>query len=89
MKRSFFLSSYSVTVRVRHEIAAVHLHQVGFDEKAGFAASAAAYHQHVFVPRRLGVFGTVGHHEPLGLGENDVVLKLRIDVRGDILGLAP
>mgnify|MGYP002109329490 CR=1 FL=1 len=67
----------------------MHLHQIGFDEKAGFAAAGAAYHQHVFVPRRLGVFGTVGHHEPLGLGENDVVLKLRIDVRGDILGLAP
>ena len=65
------------------------MHEVWLNEKPRLAAAGAAYHQHVFVPRRLGVFGAVGHHEPLGLGENDVVLKLRIDVRGDILGLAP
>ena len=89
MKRSFFLSSYSVTVRIGDNVGTVKLHEVGLDEKPRLAAAGAAHHQHVFVPRRLGVFGTVGHHEPLGLGENDVVLKLRIDVRGDILGLAP
>ena len=65
------------------------MHEIWLNEKPRLAAAGAAYHQHVFVPRRLGVFGTVGHHEPLGLGENDVVLKLRIDVRGDILGPAP
>ena len=65
------------------------MHEIWLNEKPRLAAAGAAHHQHVFVPRRLGVFGTVGHHEPLGLGENDVVLKLRIDVRGDILGLAP
>ena len=65
------------------------MHEIWLNEKPRLAAAGAAHHQHVFVPRRLGVFGTVGHHEPLSLGENDVVLKLRIDVRGDILGLAP
>ena len=89
MKRSFFLSSYSVTVWVCYNIATVHLHKVRLDEKPRLAAAGAAHHQHVLIPRRLGVFGAVGHHEPLCPGENDVVLKLRIDVRGDILGLAP
>ena len=65
------------------------MHEIWLNEKPRLAAAGAAHHQHVLIPRRLGVFGTVGHHEPLGLGENDVVLKLRIDVRGDILGLAP
>ena len=89
VKHTLCLSAYSITVRVRHKIAAVHLHQVGFDEKAGFAASAAAHHQHVFVPCVLRLLRAAVHHQPFRLCEQHIVFKHRVDVRAYIVGAAP
>ena len=65
------------------------LHEIGFNEKARLAAAGAADDQHVFIPRRLRVFGTIVHGQALGLGENDVVLKGRIDIGGNVGGGSP
>ena len=67
----------------------MHLHQVGFDEKAGFAASAAAHHQHVFVPCVLRLLRAAVHHQPFRLCEQHIVFKHRVDVRAYIVGAAP
>jgi hypothetical protein len=45
----------------------VHLHEIWFDEKSSFAASAPANDKHVFVPGVGGVRGAVVHGEPFGL----------------------
>ena len=42
MKRSFFLSSYSVTVRVKNYEAGVRLHQIRFAVKAGLTGTGTA-----------------------------------------------
>ena len=65
------------------------LHEVGLDVKPGLAAAGAADHQHIFVPGRLGVFGPPGHGQAFGLGQQDVVFKLGVDVGGNVLGGAP
>lgn len=61
MKRSLFLSSYSVTVGVsNHKRAPLRfgtLHDVRLDEKACFAAAGTADDQYVLVPRVLGFAG--------------------------------
>ena len=65
------------------------LHEVGLDVKPRLAAAGAADHQHILVPGRLGVFGPPGHGQAFGLGQQDVVFKLGVDVRGNVLGGAP
>ena len=61
----------------------------GFKKKASFAAAGAANHQHILVPGGLGVLGTAVHSEPFRLRQDNVVLKLGRDIRGNILGTAP
>ena len=46
----------------------MHLHEGGFDEKAGLAAAAAADDQDVFVPGVLWIFRAAGHGELFRLG---------------------
>ena len=65
------------------------MHKVRLHIEAGLAAAGAADHQHIFVPGRLGVFGPPGHGQAFGLGQQDVVFKLGVDVRGNVLGGAP
>lgn len=65
------------------------LHEVGLHIEAGFAAAGASDHQHILVPGRLGVFGPPGHGQAFGLGQQDVVFKLGVDVRGNVFGGAP
>lgn len=65
------------------------MHQVGLHEKAGLAGTAAADHQHVFVPRCFGVFGPPGHSQPFRLGQQDIVFKLGVNVGRNILGRSP
>ena len=89
MKRSFFLSSYSVTLGVGHDIAAVHLHEIGFDEKPRFAAAGAADHQHIFVAGVGGILGAAIQHQPFALGENDVIFLLGVHVGCNIFPGAP
>ena len=65
------------------------MHEVGLDIEAGLAAAGAADHQHILVPGRLGVFWPPGHGQAFGLGQQDVVFKLGVDVRGNVFGSAP
>jgi len=65
------------------------LHEVGLDVKPRLATAGAADHKHIFVPGRLGVFGPPGHGQAFGLGQQDVVFKLGVDVGGNVLGGAP
>ena len=65
------------------------MHEVGLHIEAGLAAAGAADHQHILVPGRLGVFGPPGHGQAFGLGQQDVVFKLGVDVRGNVFGSAP
>ena len=65
------------------------MHEVGLDVKPRLAAAGAADHQHILVPGCLGVFGPPGHGQAFGLGQQDVVFKLGVDVRGNVFGGAP
>ena len=65
------------------------MHEVGLDVKPGLTAAGAADHQHILVPGRLGVFGPPGHGQAFGLGQQDVVFKLGVDVGGNVFGGAP
>ena len=85
----FSLSLYIVTLGVSNDIAAVHLHKVRFDKKAGFAASRAANDKDVFIPRILGAFGSAVHGKPFCLGQQDVVVKFRVYVRLNVLCISP
>ena len=65
------------------------MHEVGLHIEAGLAAAGAADHQHIFVPGRLGVFGPPGHGQAFGLGQQDIVFKLGVDIGRNVLGGAP
>ncbi len=65
------------------------LHEVGLHIEAGLAAAGAADHQYILVPGRLWVFGPPGHSQAFGLGQQDVIFKLGVDVGGNVLGGAP
>lgn len=78
-----------LTLRVGDNIRAVHLHEIGLDKKAGLTGTASADHQYIFVSGILGILGSIGHHQPLRLGQKDIVLKHRIDEGLDILCGAP
>src|SRR5699024_6098396 len=74
---------------VGKNIGTVHLQEIGGNPEAGLAAAGTAYDQDVFMPGSLGVFGTAGHGETLGLGQDDVVLKRGGHIRLDVFGIAP
>ena len=65
------------------------MQEIRLDPEAGLAAAGTAYDQDVFIPGRLGLLGAAGHGETLGLGQDDVVLKLWSHVRLNVLGIAP
>ena len=65
------------------------MHEVGLHIEAGLAAAGAADHKHIFIPGCFGVFGPPGHGQAFGLGQQDVVFKLGVDVRGNVFGGAP
>ena len=65
------------------------MHEVGLDVKPRLATAGAADHQHILVPGCLGVFGPPGHSQAFGLGQQDVVFKLGVDIGRNVLGGAP
>ena len=65
------------------------LHEVRFDEKPCLAAARTADDQHVFVPRRPGVFGVAVHGQPFRLRQQDVVFENGVDKRLDVLARSP
>ena len=77
------------SLRVSHDVAAVHLHQIRFEPEAGLAGTGAADHQHIFVSGGLGVLGAAVHGQALGFGQNHIVLEHRVDVGCNILTGSP
>ena len=65
------------------------MHEVGLHIEAGLAAAGAADHKHIFIPGCFGVFGPPSHGQAFGLGQQDVVFKLEVDVRGNVFSGAP
>ena len=89
VKHTLCLSAYSITVRVSHDVAAVHLHQIRFEPEAGLTGTGAANHQHIFVSGGLWVLGAAVHGQAFGFCENDIVLEHRVDVGSNILTGSP
>lgn len=75
--------------RISADIGRMSLQQRRLTEEPRLAAAGTADHQHIFVPGGLGVFGPVVHGEAFRLGQEDVVVKHRVDVRGYIFRPAP
>ena len=65
------------------------MHEVGLHIEAGLAAAGAADYKHIFIPGCFGVFGPPSHGQAFGLGQQDVVFKLEVDVRGNVFSGAP
>jgi len=65
------------------------LHQIGLQPKSRLTGAGTADNQHVFVPCGAGIGGTAVHGQTFRLGKNDVVLKSRIDIRGNVIGGSP
>ena len=77
------------SLRVRHNIGAVHLHQVGFQPESGLTGTGAANHHYIFVSGSLGVLGAAVHGQAFGFGQNHIVLEHRVDVGSNILTGSP
>ena len=77
------------SLRVSHDVAAVHLHQIRFEPEAGLTGTGAANHQYIFVSGSLGVLGAAVHGQALRFRQNHIVLKYRINVRCNILMGSP
>ena len=75
--------------RIGDNIGTVALQEIGLEPKPGLAAAGTAHHQHIFVSGVLGVRRTVGHHQPLRFGQDDIVLELWSHERFNVLGRAP
>ena len=75
--------------RVSDNIGTVALEQVRFQPESGLAGTGTAHNQHILIPGILGVGRTIGHHQPLCLRQNNIVLKLRCHEWGNVLGIAP
>ena len=65
------------------------LHKVRLYKEPGLAAAAASDHQNIFIPGGLGVFRPVVHRQPFRLCQQNVVVKIGVDIGGYILGAAP
>ena len=64
--------------------------RLGFTIEPGLAAAGAADHQrHFCFWPYFGCFGRLGHGQAFGLGQQDVVFKLGVDVGRNVLGGAP
>jgi len=65
------------------------LHKVRLHKKPRLAAAGAADYKDIFIPCVLWLLRAATHHQPFGLGQNDVVFKHRVYIRLYILGVAP
>ena len=54
-----------------------------------FTASASSDYQHIFISGRFWVFWTIIHSQPFRLGQEDVIVKVGVDVRRNIFGRPP
>lgn len=90
----FSLSLYIVTLGIgyhkRGRIVLGHtLHQVWLHEEPGLAGAGTADYKDILVSCGFGVFRPVVHGEPFRLCQQNVVVKIGVDIGGYILGAAP
>ena len=94
VKHTLCLSAYSITVRIgyhkRGRIVLGHtLHEVRFYKEPGLAGAGTADYQNIFISCGFGVFRPVVHRQPFRLCQQNVVVKIGVDIGGYILGAAP
>ena len=65
------------------------LEHVRLDEKSRLAAAGTAYNQNVFVPCIFRILRAALHRQPLGLRQDHVLLKIRINKRLDVFPCSP
>ena len=65
------------------------MEQVRFQLEPGLAGTGTAHNQNILIPGILGVGWAIGHHQPLCLRQNDIVLKLWCHKWGNVLGITP
>ena len=65
------------------------MHQVWFYKEPGLAGAGTADHQNIFISCGFGVFRPVVHGDPFRLCQQNVVVKIGVDIGGYILGAAP
>ena len=65
------------------------LHKIRLNEKAGLAAAGAAYHQHIFVSGRSGVFRAVIHGQTFRLGKENILGEYRVDIGRNVFLRSP
>ncbi len=78
-----------ITLRVSDNIATVHLHKRRFDEKADLAAAGIADYKNVFVAGVFRLLRAAVHGEPFRLCKRDIVLKYRVGVGLNVVGISP
>ncbi len=74
--------------RVCHDVAGVHLHEVRFDVKSCLTRARTANYQNIFVDIVLRNL-VAAHHDALSLRQEDILVKLRVDERLNVLRRAP
>jgi hypothetical protein len=62
----------------------MHLHEIGLYKKSRLAGTGAAHNQHVFIPGMGRVLRPALQHQPFGLRQDDVALRLRRHKGGNI-----
>ena len=67
----------------------MHLHQIWLYKKPCLAGAGTADDEYVLVSSVLRLFRTAVHGQELRLRQNDIVGKLRVHVRLDVLRLTP
>ena len=65
------------------------LHDVRLDEKACFAAAGTADDQYVLVPCVFGIRRAAAHGQALRLGQDDVVPRVSVHERRNVVWLSP
>ena len=67
----------------------MHLHEGGLDEESGLAASATTNHKNIQIDISFFRVGNLAQGQAFGLGQQDIVFKLGVNVGGNVLGGAP
>ena len=65
------------------------MHKVRLYEEPGLVGAGTADYKDVLVSCGLGVFRPVVHRQPFRLCQQNVVVKIGVDIGGYILGAAP
>jgi len=89
VKHTLCLSAYSITVRVSEHIGTMKLEQIWLNPEPCFTGTGAADDQNILVSGVGRILRTIAHHQPLGLCEDYIVRKNRVDEGFDILCIAP